>query len=269
MQNHKPQKQNFRNLTSRFAGRISNTKRPKWFVRLIIKLYISIFNIKIENYIVPKKGFKNFNEFFTRKIKNGLRSIQDGIISPVDGFIFDFGETDPDNKIYVKHRHYYIDDLICDDYQDLSSYAVLYLSPSNYHRVHSPFDITINSVSYLPGTLLSVRKKVIYKKDRVYCRNERIVIEGVCEFGKCKIVLVGALLVGKVKLSFDNSLQTNIKKGIYIKRIYEKSINISKAEELGLFEMGSSVIILLEHNCLSKIIKPIHTPIKYGESLLS
>mgnify|MGYP001352775140 CR=1 FL=1 len=264
----KPQKQNYRNLTSRIAGYLSNLKRPGWFVKAFIFLFRKFYKINLKDFEVPENGFKTFNSFFTRKLKKNTRIIDEGIISPVDGSVFDFGKVDPDNKIYVKFKHYYIDELLSDKFDTMSSYVVLYLAPSDYHRVHAGFDMFIDEISYLPGTLFSVKEKTVNKRDRVYCRNERIVIHGISKYGKFYFILVGALIVGKVKLCFDSELRTNIRKGIYSKKVFDNPIQIKKAEEVGFFEMGSSVIILLEDPCLSSVIKPIKSPIRFGETIV-
>lgn len=262
------QKQNYRNLTSRFAGRVSNLKKPKWSISLLIRVYKKKFDIDMEDFIVPKGGYKSFNSFFTRKLKEGARTVNDGLVSPVDGSIFDFGVIDPDNKIYVKHRHYYIDDLISGDFENLKSYAVFYLSPADYHRVHAGFDMMIESASYLPGTLLSVGKKTVYKKDRVYCRNERIVLYGNSPYGRFCFILIGAMMVGKVKLSFDSGLETNIKRGITAKKEYLQPVHLNKGDEVGYFEMGSSVIVLLEDECLAAMKVKVNEPVRMGEILV-
>ncbi|MCF0207718.1 MAG: phosphatidylserine decarboxylase [Bacteroidales bacterium] len=264
---HKAQKQNYRNFWSRMAGKLANTKKPKWFVKYVIRRWTKHYKIDFSEYVVPEKGFKNFNAFFTRHLKEGVRKISDGVVSPVDGVIFDFGKITGDHKIYVKFKHYYIDDLICDTYEEMNSYTVLYLSPSNYHRVHACFDMEITDISYLPGTLHSVKPKVVFKKDSVYCRNERIVIHGKSEYGNFYMILVGALFVGKTKLSFDSGLETNIKKGEASKKTYETNVRIKKGDEVGYFEMGSSVILLMKDDRLSKIKFPMNSPIQMGDSL--
>jgi phosphatidylserine decarboxylase len=264
----KKQKQNYRNLTSRFAGRVSNLKKPKWSVSMLIHIYRKKYKINMSDFIVPSGGFKSFNSFFTRNLMPGVRKIDEGIVSPVDGTIFDAGVVDPDNKIFVKHKFYYIDDLLCGDFEDLKSYAVLYLSPADYHRVHACFDMEIDRAVYLPGTLLSVRKKTVYKKDMVYCRNERIVLSGTSPYGRFYFILVGALMVGKVKLSFDSGLQTNIKRGVMASKEYLTPVQLKKGDETGYFEMGSSVLILLEDNCLAELSGRVHEKVRMGQKLV-
>lgn len=265
---NKPQKQNYRNFWSRMAGKLANSKKPKWLVKGVIKLWKHKYKVDIQEYRIPPSGFTTFNSFFTRELKSGTRPISSGIVSPVDGFIFDFGKITGDNKLYVKFRHYYVDDLLCDTYEPMSSYTVLYLSPANYHRVHASFDMEITDISYIPGTLRPVKPATVYKKDSVYCRNERIVLHGTSEYGNFYMILVGALFVGKTKLSFDSGLQTNIKKGIASKREYAKSIKISKGDEVGYFEMGSSVILLMKDERLANIALPLNSPLKVGERLV-
>ncbi|MCK9255305.1 MAG: phosphatidylserine decarboxylase [Bacteroidales bacterium] len=242
-------------------------KKPKFLVKAIISVYKRRYKIDLNDFVLPKNGFVSFNSFFTRKFKEKARPIGEGIISPIDGFLFDFGKILPENKIYVKYKNYYIDDLIIDYDENLNSYVVFYLSPADYHRVHASFDMKINSALYLPGTLRPVREKTVNKRNRVYCRNERIVLSGDSEYGKFYCVLVGALLVGKVKLSFDSGLQTNIKRGVMAEKKYEKEIIIKKGEEIGFFEMGSSVIVLLESEIFTKMEIDLNSPLKVGQEL--
>ncbi|HOD87911.1 MAG: phosphatidylserine decarboxylase [Bacteroidales bacterium] len=267
MSNSKNNKQNYRNLSSRFIGKFSNIKKPRCLVNAVIKLYKRYYKIDLNGFVVPENGFESFNSFFTRKLKVGVRPISNGIVSPIDGSLFDFGKISSENKIYVKHKHYFIDELIISDYDGLKSYAVFYLSPANYHRVHASFDMKIESAVYLPGTLRPVKEKTINKRNRVYCRNERIVLFGNSEYGKFACVLVGALFVGKVKLSFDSELQTNIKRGIVAEKKYKKEVVIKKGEEIGYFEMGSSVILLLESDIFENMKLELKTSLKMGQSL--
>lgn len=264
------QKQNYRNFASRIAGYVSNIKKPRCFVKFLIALFGLIYRIKLDEYIVPIGGFVSFNDFFTRKIKTQYRPLSDAkIVSPVDGKIVDYGIIDNEKKIFVKHNFYYLEDLIS-DYHNLNynSYIIIYLSPRNYHRVHTPFSCKINTVDYFPGTLFSVRNKTVMKRDNVFCRNERIVINGSSENGNFCLVMVGAMIVGKIKLSFDDEIQTNIKKGSRIQKYYKPEIIIEKGEELGLFELGSTVILLMSDNSLNNVVKLKNSEVKVGEAIV-
>lgn len=265
---NKQQKQNYRNVASRIAGYVAEIRRPAFFIRFFIKIYAKIYKIDLSKFSQPEPFYRNFNDFFTRKYKDSEICIEDGIVSPVDGYLLDRGEVFKEQTITVKNRDYYLSDLLGQDYRNLNSYAVLYLDPGNYHRVHAPFNMSIFEIKYLPGTLRSVKSQVIYKRDRVYCRNERIVIVGDSEFGKFCFILVGALLVGKVRLSFESGLYTNLRKGIPTSKKYLNPIKITKGEEVGYFEMGSSVVMVLEDKLLSEIPLKEHHPISFGKNII-
>lgn len=268
MNNKNKVKQDWRNVLSRIAGKFANMKKPQFLIKFAINRWCKHYKINISDYQIPNNGFCNFNEFFTRKIKENIRPIGNKITSPVDGYIYDFGLVNHKNKIFVKEKYYSTKDLIFNDFENFKSHCVLYLSPANYHRVHSCFDMQINKVTYLAGTLFSVKERVVKKKDNVYCRNERIAIFGNSEYGKFCLILVGALMVGKVKLSFQCDLETNIKNANHIEMIFDEPVSISKGQELGYFEMGSTVVLLLENENLNNISKSKNEAIRMGESLL-
>lgn len=260
-------KQNIRNKTSRVAGLFAEFKHPKFYVNWVIEKWKKVYNISMDEYVIPDGGFQNFNEFFTRKLKPECRPILDGIVSPVDCSIFDYGYITPLKRIHVKGRMYNVHELTNEEESDMQSYCVFYLSPCNYHRVHACFDMKINKITYHPGTLFSVKEKTIKKRERVYCKNERIILHGDSDYGKFQFIFVGAMMVGKVKLSFEKNIETNIKKGKYFKYTFDTYKEIKKGEELGYFEMGSSVILLLENNYLANIFFRVDENVKMGESI--
>ncbi|MDR2834599.1 MAG: archaetidylserine decarboxylase [Bacteroidales bacterium] len=264
----KKHKQNYRNKTSRATGSAANWTSPKWLVRYAINKFIKTNKISLSEYIVPEKGFKTFNDFFTRKIKPELRPIENGLVSPVDGEIFDFGYVNHTKKIFVKGTYFYVNQLTLEEYSDKKSFCVFYLAPNNYHRVHACFDMIINKIQYVPGTLFPVKEKSIQKNTDVYCRNERIILSGESNFGDFQFIFVGAFNVGKIKLSFD-SCQSNIKKAKITTYDYKDTpIIVKKGEEVGYFEMGSSVILLLDNENLYKAHLEIKQKIKMGETVI-
>ena len=264
---NKPQKQNYRNAISRFIGYIANISRPRFFVKLLIKIFVLRNKINLDNFEIPHSYYKNFNAFFTRRYKSNLIRLGNGIVSPVDGYLLDYGKLTSEKLIKVKEKDYDFYALTGEDLCTVNSYAVFYLAPHNYHRVHAPFDIKIKEIKYLPGTLRSVRTKIIDKKERVYCRNERIVLSGDSIYGKFHMILVGALVVGKVKLSFESGLKTNIRKGIASSKIYDHETLIKKGDETGLFEMGSSVVLFLENEYLAELCLEKGSELIYGVSI--
>jgi len=261
-------KRSYRNTVSRIAGRVANFSRPAFFVRFYSKLYAKFYSININEFEIPKGGFKTFNSFFTRKVKPEFRKIESGIISPVDGLIYDNGVIDKDRHIYVKHKFFSVKELLKREYSKLESFVVFYLSPSHYHRVHAPFDMKITNISYIPGNLRSVRESIILKTEELYCKNERIVLYGDSEYGKFAFIFVGALVVGKIKLSFEEKTASNRRKACCNNITYDAPHLINKGEELGFFEMGSSVIILSENKMYEKLKFIASTDLKFGQNFV-
>lgn len=267
MRNQNYQKRSYRNSISRLAGNFAKTKLPKFILNSVINIYCKHYSIKLEDYLIPPKGFKTFNEFFTRKIKPELRPLSEGIVSPVDGSVYDFGIVDNEKKIFVKNQHFSVQDLLQQENSKFSSFAVLYLSPSNYHRVHAPFDFTINKIKYIPGNLRSVREDKVQKTENLYCKNERIVLYGDSEYGQFAFTFIGAMIVGKIKLSFEVKATSNVKKACCTELNYDEAITIKKGNELGYFELGSSVIILLDSPVLATISLEQNSEILLGQKL--
>ena len=140
------------------------------------------------------------------------------------------------------------------------SFATIYLSPADYHRVHLPLDGTITNIKKIPGKLFSVSKKTVEKINNIYCRNERVVIQGTSEFGRFYLIMVGAIVVGKIKLSFiPQELQFN--------ENYSVNIPMKQGDEVGYFELGSTILLIMESNHLAKINYSEHQKIYLGNKL--
>ncbi|MDD2634335.1 MAG: archaetidylserine decarboxylase [Bacteroidales bacterium] len=261
-------RRSYRNTVSRFVGRIANYSKPAILVKLYIKLYSKFYNINLNEFKIPQTGYKTFNAFFTRLVKPDLRKIETGIVSPVDGLIYDHGIIDKDRRIYVKHKFFSVAELLKKQYNKLESFVVFYLSPAHYHRVHAPFDMEITDVCYIPGNLRSVRESIVLKTEELYCRNERIVLYGDSEYGKFTFIFIGAFVVGKIKLSFEDKAASNIKKAVYNHISYDTPQVIKKGQELGFFEMGSSVIILSENDNYKKLKFPVGSELKLGVNFI-
>lgn len=255
-----------RNQLSAFFGYLSNKHFPKFFLKYVINKYIKSYNISIEKYDFDINNVNTFNEFFTRKLKADSRKLSTGIISPADGIVGQKGAIISQQLYQVKGKEYTLKELLHEENTKLKSYITVYLSPVDYHRVHAPFDIQINRVKYIPGTLFSVSNKSIHSEDKVFCRNERIILFGDSSYGNFAIVLVGAIVVGKIKLSFEPKLVSNNKQKAET-ITYSAPINIKKADEIGYFEMGSTVILCTENESLNNNLIQQDEKIMFGEKI--
>lgn len=231
-----------RKRISTLAGRFASREWKPATMRRIIRWFISSQGVNMEEYEQNVEDFKTFNAFFTRTLKPGARAFGEGICSPVDGFVSEIGAIENGSMLQVKGSYYSINQLVGDHFAFTDgSFATIYLSPADYHRIHAPFDMHITEVNYIPGDLFSVNEASVSKIEKLFCRNERVVLKGTSEYGAFYFVLVGAIVVGKIKLSFmeqftegENDIELSLKKG----------------EELGMFELGSTVILTLDNDVL-------------------
>jgi len=239
------------NRSSRWFGVLTNARLYKPLLRLFIMAYISFFRIDMSEYDFDINTANTFNEFFTRQLKTGVRTWGTGICAPVDGRMLSYGPIQNGQIFQVKGKNYSEQELTGQEKMVSGSFVNLYLSPANYHRVHAPFDMQINKVTHIPGKLLSVSKKNAETVDNLYSKNERVVLTGTSEFGTFHFVFVGATNVGSIRLSFDSAFRSNLKNARL--KSFETDQKIALGKEIGWFEMGSTVIVLIESAHLENV----------------
>lgn len=227
-----------------FFAKSQNPYVKKAFVHAFAKAY----DIDLSEY---ERGnlddYESFNDFFTRELKDGMRPLDDtadGIASPADGQISQIGTITNGQLLQAKGRDYDVGQLLADfelgkAFMD-GSFATIYLAPTNYHRVHMPFDGTLIATRYVPGTLFSVNDITAKNVPDLFARNERLVCEFDTTFGRACVVLVGAMIVAGIE-----SVATGaIKRTPYIQH-RTHDIALKKGDELGRFYLGSTAIIVL------------------------
>ncbi len=232
---------------SRAAGRLAASRHPvvkRAFIRSFAKAYhVTLDEYERDNF----NAYESFNDFFTRELKDDVRPIDstvDGITSPADGVISQIGQIQDHKVLQAKGRDYDIGQLLANsadgDYFADGSFATVYLAPSNYHRVHMPFDGTLTTTRYVPGTLFSVNNSTAANIPDLFARNERLVCLFDTEYGKAAVVLVGAMIVAGIE-----SVATG--KIVRSEDIQETTHNIAlnKGDELGRFYLGSTAIVVL------------------------
>lgn len=259
---------------SRFVGRASDVRLPAPLNRTLFSLYSRIFGVDVAEIEKPLSEYENFNNFFTRKLKDGARAMdsrEDVLISPCDGNVQEFGRMEKGRLLQVKGKSYGVDELLMDAEESKrfqnGCFATIYLSPRNYHRVHAPCRGRILGFRYLQGKLYSVTTGAVEVVDNIFVRNERVVTYLATERGMIGIVMVGATSVGRITLSYD-SLVTN--RGFLSRKVvYENPREAGKGDEIGVFNLGSTVILLTEKRSFS-FDGEIETgrPVQFGRPLL-
>ncbi len=225
------------------ASRQSLIKTP--FIHFFAKAY------KIDMSLAQRPSlsdYHSFNDFFTRELKPEARPIAaTSLICPADGAISQIGAIEGDQLLQAKGVSYSLEALLAD--ADLAmqfingQFATVYLSPRDYHRVHMPFLGKLVKTHYVPGRLFSVDDRAAAHIPGLFARNERVVCEFDTEFGPAVVIMVAALIVGGMSLSFAGRIgrQAQFKTTDY----RSEHITLEKGEELGRFYLGSTAIIVL------------------------
>lgn len=242
-------------LISRLIHRLTRIRWP-WFKNAFIRVFCRLYDVDMsEAQQSDATAFESFNAFFTRELRAGVRPIapeEDVIACPVDGTVSQAGEIDGDTLIQAKGRHYTLQALLGDESAANSyrggSFATIYLAPYNYHRIHMPVTGTLTRMHYLPGQLFSVNEATVDRVDRLFARNERVVSEFATAIGPMAMVLVGALNVGSIETVWAGEVTPGaprLNTSINYRHDGEDSVSILRGDEMGRFNMGSTVIVLL------------------------
>ncbi len=263
---------NFSNSSSRLFGLIAGIKFPKIIQKIINENYVNYFKIDMREFKAPGE-YESLNALFTRTLQI-QRKFDEGFISPSDGKILQCGSTFLANTEHfafsIKGHTYSVEELLKDNFEknELKNgldYVNIYLSPKDYHRYHSPCDMQILSATYTNGVLYSVNEKHLECISNLYTKNERVSLKCQSEKGIFWLVFIGAQNVGKMRFNFDCSIQTNAKNSHNFTRKYE-NVNLKKGEELGNFELGSTVVLISQKGFLNMDLKAGQN-VKFGEKL--
>lgn len=195
-------------------------------------------------------SYASFNDFFTRAIKPDVRPIDwayNSVVSPADGAISQLGITQGDEIFQAKGQSYTASQLIGHD--ELAkpfwggTFATVYLSPKDYHRVHMPYAGRLTDTIYVPGELFSVNTVTAENVPALFARNERLVCLFDTDIGRMAVVLVGAMIVAGIETVATGKIKPS---GLLEHTKHDRQF--AKGEELGRFYLGSTAIVLFEPN---------------------
>ncbi|MGM0575100.1 MAG: archaetidylserine decarboxylase [Myxococcota bacterium] len=237
---------------SRATGRLADLRLPRPMLQRLIRAYVRAYDVDLSEVADDLDDFETFNAFFTRRLRDGARPPdpdEDVLLSPSDSRLHDLGRVPAHGLLdQIKGRRYRVGALLGDEgeadaYRE-GAFATLYLSPSDYHRVHSPATGVIRSWRHVPGRLYPVNTLAVRHVDALYTINERVVIQMDTErFGPMAVVLVGATNVGRITLSFtDDPGRWNAFRATHV--VPERPIEVRRGDEIGVFNLGSTVVLL-------------------------
>ncbi len=240
-------------LLSRFFGYCVRIPLPAFLMNKLIVWYSKKFNVALDEAFLPPGGFKNFDEFFTRNLKRGMRTVDPhplSIVSPVDAVVSAYGNINAGQLIQAKGITYDVGSLLPGQFQSRfvgGSFITLYLSPGDYHRIHSPVSGKIIGYQYDPGKLYTVQDWLVKLLPGLFAVNERITSFIKTAFGLVAVCKVGAMNVGKITLSYKQEHTNKCCAKPYVCRFDEGNLlEVSKGDELGIFHLGSTVIVVTE-----------------------
>ena len=224
---------------------------------MMLSRFARAYGIDLDEAEKPLGDYADFDELFTRRLRPGARPIADepgGIVSPADGIVVECGLATAGKLIQAKGTLFDLTELLSDGEIAArlggGAYLITYLSPKDYHRVHSPVGGRVIGWRHIPGSLFSVGAKSVASEPGLFVRNERFVtlieMEG---GGLCAVVMVAAIGVGHVTVSYDEEVATHcprFSRAAVRHRRYDDPKPIRRGEELGTFHLGSTTIVVFE-----------------------
>ena len=254
--------------------------KQKWgaLTHFVIKMFAKKYNVEMSEAEKPHfSDYESFNQFFIRPLKAGARPIVEGenaLCLPADGRVSECGVIEEQLLIQAKGHFFSLSDLLAEQ-QDLveafknGNFITTYLSPRDYHRVHMPCDGTLRQMIYVPGDLFSVNPFLAEHVPNLFARNERVICVFDTAFGPMVQILVGATITASISTVWAGVINpprpTEVKVWSYEG---ENAPKLAKGEEMGAFQLGSTVINLFaaEQVKLAEHLQ-VGVPVRMGELL--
>ena len=262
---------------TQFAGWFA---QQKWgaVTHFVIKVFAKKYNVdmseaKKENF----SDYESFNQFFIRELKEDARKINENptvLCLPADGRVSQIGHIDDDRLLQAKGHFFSLSDLLAGDEELVNTFkngefATIYLSPRDYHRVHMPCDATLRKMIYVPGDLFSVNPFLAEHVPNLFARNERVICVFDTAFGPMVQILVGATITASMSTVWAGVINPprtgEVKVWTYQG---DNAIKLTKGQEMGAFQLGSTVINLFPANSVTLAdYLEVDVPVRMGEIL--
>lgn len=254
--------------------------QQKWgaVTHFVIKAFAKKYNVdmseaKKENF----SDYESFNQFFIRELKDDARKINENptaLCLPADGRVSQIGHIDDERLLQAKGHFFSLSDLLAGDEELVHTFkngefATIYLSPRDYHRVHMPCDATLRKMIYVPGDLFSVNPFLAEHVPNLFARNERVICVFDTAFGPMAQILVGATITASMSTVWAGVINPprtgEVKVWTYQG---DSAIKLTKGQEMGAFQLGSTVINLFPANSVTLAEHlEVDVPVRMGEIL--
>ena len=240
-----------------FAGKVANAQAGR-ITTAIIDDFIRRYSVDMSEAFEPNSArYSSFNTFFTRALRSDVRPIADAdLVSPVDGAISQLGRIDADQILQAKGHRYSTRALVGGDAAlaaqfDNGSFATIYLSPKDYHRIHMPCAGRLRRMIHVPGALFSVNPATAQGVPGLFARNERVVCVFDGATGPFIVTLVGATIVGSMATVWHGVVNPPRSNTLREWHYDDQQIELQAGEELGRFMLGSTVVMLFPQSQLT------------------
>ena len=242
-----------KSVLSRAVGTLTRVPAPAGVHQAAMRAFARAYRVDMAEAEADFGGYGRFSDFFSRGLRPGARPVDADprvVVSPVDGVVSQAGIVERGSCLQAKGIQFPVDRLLDDAelaarYALGGAYATLYLSPRDYHRVHAPVAGAVVASRYLAGEFWPVTPVTVRNRDALFCLNERLVtVVDSPVFGRVAVVKVGATCVGRIRAAYDDRV-THAGQAVGL-RTYVPPRPVEKGDELGRFEMGSTVILLFE-----------------------
>ena len=258
---------------SRAVGRIAHTRLPSPIGRLSVRAFARAYDIDVGEAERPIGEYAHVGAFFTRRLRPGARPVDrrpSVAVSPADGHLLNAGRIMEGRLIQAKGRLFTVDELLSDhreaDAFRGGSWATIYLSPRDYHRVHFPVEGRVVASHHVPGQLWPVNRAAVRHIDQLFCVNERLTTYIDSPIGRVAVTMVGATSVGHITSAYDEELVTN--HGPSAGRTdYAQPTQVARGDELGVFNLGSTVIVLFADPGVALSAMSDGQPIRMGTAI--
>jgi phosphatidylserine decarboxylase len=257
-----------------FAGKVANAEAGR-ITTAIIDDFIRRYGVDMSEAAQPDSAhYASFNTFFTRALRDGVRPIADtDLVSPVDGAISQLGHIEHDQILQAKGHRYSTQALVGGDAAlaaefDNGSFATIYLSPKDYHRIHMPCAGRLRRMIHVPGALFSVNLATAQGVPGLFARNERVVCVFDGKRGPFIVTLVGATIVGSMATVWHGVVNPPRSSTLREWRYDDQQITLNAGDELGRFMLGSTVVLLFPQGRLDFADRwSAGQLVRYGEAM--
>jgi phosphatidylserine decarboxylase len=254
-------------LINRACARLTAVRRPRWAVDRMVGFWTRVEKIDLADF--EQRRFESLDDFFLRRLRSGARPLGRGFLAPADGRLVASGRVDLRDPLVIKNQRLSVQRLVNGGLHQLdvgaydrSSFAVVFLTPRGYHRVHMPIDGEITDVRWIPGRYFPQNEDALDHIPRIYERNERAVLRCRARQGfEFLLIMVGASLIGGIELrgvpraAWAHPAPTPL------------GFRRAGGEEIGHFALGSTVVVLVPRGAVDAV--PLPPELRMGQTLFA